>query len=104
MSATPTDRNLVPSPVFQLPILSLNDMRSLLAIADAEWPVDADRQQSLSYLFIVDESGEITDVKRLQGPDIFQIEDELYRTVIQPGSYNNIPEEYEFILQIKLED
>jgi TonB family protein len=104
LSATPTDRNLIPSPVFQLPILSLNDMRSLLAIADAEWPVDAVRQQSLVYLFIVDDLGEITDLKRLQGPDIFQIEDELYRTVIQPGSYNNIPEEYEFILEIKLED
>lgn len=105
LSATPINRNLAPSTVFKFPEFSQDVIRSLLAIASSEWPEDVDRQQSLAYLFVVDESGEIRDLRRLLGPDIPQIEVEINRmTGIQAGSYNNNSEAYECIIEIELSE
>lgn len=101
-SAGPFDEDLPPSSVFREPQLSLN-YEYLLSMANAKWPDDVDRSRSIIYIFVVEASGEIRNLKLLRGPDIPQIADELYRTtVVQAGSYNNNPEAYECIVEIKL--
>ena len=77
----------------------------MIATADEEWPADLDIGQSIVYLLVVDASGEITDLRHQRGPEIPRIEDELNQTVvIQAGSYDNNPEAYECIIEIKLSD
>ncbi len=89
--AAPIDEKGSPSPNmqdFRAPEVAMTPEGSLLwlKMVEAGWPADMAKGTPISYSFVINESGELTNFTRVQGPEIPDLERQVSQLrVVSPG-------------------
>lgn len=88
----------------ELPVLSADNFSRWQEIVRAGWPDDVARQTPLAYSLIVDETGQITNFARIQGPEIPELERELSQArAVSPGMREAAPVRTYCVLEISID-
>ena len=92
-----------PAEFFHSPELAF-DKERLHLLAEAQWPADVAKTTPITYLFKIDEVGEINNLMRVRGPDIPEVERELEKTrVTSPGLRGSTPVSSLCFVEIRLQ-
>ncbi len=88
---------------FMPPRLALDKAR-LQPLAEAGWPANVDKAASLEYCFFVNKDGQIRNVRKIQGPRIPEVENELARTkVVFVGRRGSTPVNSYCVVEFRLQ-